>query len=206
MEISKKRTVIELKECESPTQSPSPKMPKFDVFQLDSAASSDGHHQTQPIDQLKTLVDEIICHKTKEEFPSKCLDVVRTNIVPFLDQAQQDTIILQQHSASGKTLSCILILAASCTLYGVEKLTSARRQFDQKRPRPTRSWISWVRAARKTCDCLKGLRTDRWTSIRPLIVPPPPSLDQYIDNELDDAVVECFINHDLESLPELLRL
>jgi len=157
-------------------------------------------------EHLKVIVNQLLDQRDQPAFPAVCLETVRKSIAPLIDEyATRDTILLPQQDASGKSLNCILLLAAACAIEGLEALTQSRKQFDDGRRFATRNWVSWTRAARKVSPCLRSLQASRWSKTRCYFASPASAAtkDEAELLDLDDAIVACFTNHEVESLPDL---
>lgn len=161
-------------------------------------------------EHLKAIVQQLLEQRGQPDFPAACLKTVRQSMAPLIDEhAIRDTILLPQQEAAGKSLNCILLLAAACAGEGLEALVQERKRFDEHRHSGTRNWVSWVRAARKVSPCLSSIKASRWSQVKAYFASPASAttnddgalLDDTID--LDDTTVACFTSHEVESLPDL---
>lgn len=163
--------------------------------------------KVEPAEELRAIVLALLERRAESHFPVACLETVHQVIAPMIEEhAQRDTILLPQQDAVGKSLKCILVLAAACAVEGMTGLVRVRAMFDQSRLMPTRNWISWLRAAQQSTPCLKDLRTTKWSFIRGYFAEPEHGdcTDDDDMTNLDDAIVKCFMDHEVESLPDLV--
>jgi hypothetical protein len=154
-------------------------------------------------EHLNALVQQLLEQHDQPDFPAACLKTVRQSIAPLREEhAIRNTILLPQQDAVGKSLNCILLLAAACAVEGLGALTRHRKQSDEQRRFGTRNWVSWVRGARKSSPYLSSIHASRWSRVSAYCASPANTEDTAL-SDLDDTIVACFTNHEVESLSNL---
>ena len=121
---------------------------------------------------LRGVLAGLLVHKTNPDFPLKCMQAVRSEIVPILDGPYNttDTLLLRAETGHGRNLGIVLLLAAAAVgRGGLAALQAERAQFDESRTSRTRNWVGWAKRVRQTSPLLAGLSAGRWSTVRAAI-------------------------------------
>ena len=134
-------------------------------------------------------------------FPYRCLEVARSEIATILDSPSnaRRTMLMRAETADGRTLSLVLLLAASCATDGLSALQDERAEFDDSRTRHTRSWLSWAKRVRRSSALLTKHSLASWSSIRPALFQDKDDVQPIEDDEMEttttSVVFECWQEH-----------
>lgn len=123
------------------------------------------------IEALVAAVKELLQFKKEEGFPERCLKAARGPLGALIDKAStRDRIGIPQQEASGKGLTMILVIAVAIATYGSTAVDAERAIYDKTRTdmrcSPSRNYISWVRAHRKTSEMLGAIDSTRWSQLK----------------------------------------
>ena len=134
-------------------------------------------------------------------FPYRCLEIARSEIATILDSPSnvRRTMLMRAETADGRTLSLVLLLAASCATDGLSALQDERAEFDDSRTRKTRSWLSWAKRVRRSSGLLTKHSLASWSSIRPALFQDKDDVQPIEDDEMEtttgSVVFECWQEH-----------
>jgi hypothetical protein len=153
--------------------------------------------------ELINVVDKAAVSKSAHDFPLLCLNIAREKLVGLIDRCSvKNNLVFPQHSADGKKIVKIILLAAACSKFGLDALQTARQEYDMHKLRngkpATRNWFSFVTDQRYQCYILSTIKTSKWSQVRGFLTEFEELSDSDLDmlDELDDVIVNCFQEHD----------